>query len=1345
MSRIAELESENERLRRRVAELENQPAQEQLEYYRQFFSQSFEGIYRTEFDHPIDTSLPVETQIDLIYANAYMAECNQALADMYHLSSPAALVNSRLIDAHGGKDNPVNRAAFRVFIEKGYKSYNDETVELTADGMPVWFLSNTIGTLQDGKLVRMWGTSIDNTQRKLAEQLVTAQRDLAYLLSSVAFPLEAWQRCLEITLQLTAMDCGGIYLLSEANGQLELAAQHGMSAGFMAISALRLREPANLQMILAGQSLFLDAAGLSQDPDAVKEGMKLVGSLPLMRQGQALGCIILASHSATVMPSIYRQAFEAVAVEISNLVLFYKTYRSLRESSAAAQAILNAVTESVFLIDGEGKVITANETAARRLNKSLPDFIGQVAYDLVPKDVGINRKIRVQEALHTGKPVRFEDQRFGRWLENTIYPILAEDGQARYVVIYTVDITERRYSEINLRASEERYRGLLASMDSAVAIVDAEGTFLYVNDRIAEQQDSTPAILAGKNIRQLFPEPEAAHQLENVQKAILSDQRIIEETQGIAHQQLRWYRVTIQPVHDPMGRVVHALLNMTDIHDLKVIQQELTELTQNLEERVREGKAELQDLYDYAPVGYYSLDATGRLLRANQVWYSWLGYTPQEVIGQPVQDFLSPSSCEKFQKNYPEFIQSGSVKDLEMELLRKDGSILPALINATALYDAHGNYVMSRSSLIDISERKRAEEKIRASSELFQKFLYYSPVHAFIKEVTSERSLVLYASENFADMIGIPGSQIVGKTMYELFPAEFAAKITADDWQVVSSGSVIRLEEELSGRSYTTIKFPIIDGQRTLLAGYTIDLTDRKRAEDSLRESEARFRALFDQTHDAVFMIDLEGHHTAANARAADMLGYTEEELMHLSIKDISADLNQSQGILVRTLAGERIPPYERRFRKKDGQIINVEINLELIRDKHGEPSYLQSVVRDITIRKQAEEALRSANQMLEHAMRTKDDFLANMSHELRTPLTGILGGTEIMLKQVGGPLTERQQKYIQIIDTSGRHLLALINDILDLSKIEAGKVELEHELLQVSETCKTSLAFVKEQAQKKSVSLEFHCEPEQFSMVADARRLKQILANLLGNAVKFTPAGGQVRLAVSADVQLMQVHFSVTDTGVGISAENLAVLFRPFTQVDSSLSRRHEGTGLGLSLVKSLVEMHGGRVSVESEVGKGSCFTVTLPWLQTIDQVHSAQRKSPQSARPSATVDSLVRKRILLAEDNNVTAEVIQDFLRQNGYEVIHARDGVRVLTLVQEFHPDLVLMDVQMPLMDGLEAMRRLRQMSDFRIVPIIALTALAMRGDRERCLEAGANEYLSKPLNLTNLLQVIGSFMR
>lgn len=421
-------------------------------------------------------------------------------------------------------------------------------------------------------------------------------------------------------------------------------------------------------------------------------------------------------------------------------------------------------------------------------------------------------------------------------------------------------------------------------------------------------------------------------------------------------------------------------------------------------------------------------------------------------------------------------------------------------------------------------------------------------------------------------------------------------------------------------------------------------------------------------------------------------------------------------------------------------------------------------------------EELASKNEQLARATRLKDEFLANMSHELRTPLNAILGLTEGVLDEIFGPITEKQRKSLETVERSGRHLLSLINDILDVAKIEAGEVTLDCMSLSVKRLCETSLMFIRQQAQQKNIQINCHIPDNLPQIWGDERRLHQVLINLLNNAVKFTPTCGQISLTARyvespipqpphrvtpslAGIERVPVfqpipdpeqplptarlEIAIADSGIGIASENLRKLFKPFMQIDSALNRKYEGTGLGLALVKQLVELHGGEVDVFSRLNMGSTFTIRLPVMAMLQSSFPPDAETPPLSVPSP-LQNPSGYLILLAEDNEANASTFSSYLEAKGYRVVQALNGVEAIALVQREKPNLILMDIQMPVMDGVTAIEKIRNELGLRDLPIIALTALAMDGDEERCLTAGANCYLSKPIKLKQLVTLLDGYL-
>ncbi|MBI9047093.1 MAG: response regulator [Anaerolineaceae bacterium] len=544
---------------------------------------------------------------------------------------------------------------------------------------------------------------------------------------------------------------------------------------------------------------------------------------------------------------------------------------------------------------------------------------------------------------------------------------------------------------------------------------------------------------------------------------------------------------------------------------------------------------------------------------------------------------------------------------------------------------------------------------------------------------------------------------------------------------------------------------------------YAIEL---KQTREALRRSEERFQVMSENVGDIIYQMDLSMRFTYITPSVYPTFGYTQEEWIgsHLSDHASSRSFRKMAGIIARSLkeiATFKDITFETEMIHKDGTELPVEILGRIILNENRIPVGLQGVTRVITERKRMEKALEDERNLLSHrveestaalrqtnaelmrALKIKDNFLANMSHELRTPLTAILGLSEMLELNFDKNLDEHQTNSIQLIHNSGKHLLQLINDVLDISKIQAGKMEIDSEDIVVEDLCRASLSLVQGMARSKDQALDYLQDDTQLVMQADSLRLKQILVNLINNAIKFTPNGGKITLEVKPDKTKETICFIIEDNGIGIVQEDMGNLFQPFTQLDSGLSRRHEGSGLGLALVKQLVDLHHGDIFVESQgiPGEGSRFTVVLPKKQNnigpkvptgIQFTGSNSTINPDSD----DLDNPEDKLILLAEDNQANIQTIRDYLEMVGYRIIIAENGLEAIDSTQNNNPDLILMDIQMPIMDGLEAIRYIKKNPHLSKIPIIALTALAMPGDRKRCLEAGADDYISKPINLRKL---------
>ena len=413
-----------------------------------------------------------------------------------------------------------------------------------------------------------------------------------------------------------------------------------------------------------------------------------------------------------------------------------------------------------------------------------------------------------------------------------------------------------------------------------------------------------------------------------------------------------------------------------------------------------------------------------------------------------------------------------------------------------------------------------------------------------------------------------------------------------------------------------------------------------------------------------------------------------------------------------------------------------VEQSISLDRDAAGKPIGFLSITRDCTARKKAEQALEQARAAAEEANRAKSDFLANMSHEIRTPMNGIIGMTSLTL---GTTLTSEQREYLGMVQQSADGLLAIISDILDFSKIESGRIELEHSPFALRTMLRETLNPLIVRGHEKGLLFDLEVDPlVPDALVGDQGRLRQILINLVANAIKFTRLGGvtvNVGVEGTPGADQTMVRFAIVDTGIGIAPEKHALIFEPFRQADGSTTREFGGTGLGLAICKTLVEVFGGRIWIESGAS-GSIFHFTVPLA------HASQAAVPAEAAPATPREPGARLSVLLVEDNRVNQMLAKRLLERWGHTVVVAENGVEAVAAHARQQFDVILMDVQMPEMNGFEATAAIRAAEGRSSggTPIIAMTAHAMKGDRERCLAGGMDDYVAKPINPTALFDVI-----
>ena len=545
-------------------------------------------------------------------------------------------------------------------------------------------------------------------------------------------------------------------------------------------------------------------------------------------------------------------------------------------------------------------------------------------------------------------------------------------------------------------------------------------------------------------------------------------------------------------------------------------------------------------------------------------------------------------------------------------------------------------------------------------------------------------------------------------------------------------------------------------------------LSERKLAE----RVQARLAAIVESSDDAILSKDLNGIIQTWNDGASRLFGYRADEVVGRPITLLLPPerIHEEEQILARVRSGQRVEHMETVRVAKDGSLLDISLTVSPVKDRSGRIIGASKVARNITDRKRAESELNAAKEAAEAANRAKSQFLANMSHELRTPMNAIIGMTDLAL---GEELSLSLRDYLQTSKQSADSLLELLNEILDLSRIEAGGFELEATPFDLARTVEQVIKTLGVRACQKGLELLCDLGSAPTQLVGDPLRLRQVLLNLVTNAVKFTSKGAVVVSAAFDSLETKEVvlQFAVADTGIGITPEDQARIFTPFTQADASMTRRYGGTGLGLTITRRLVELMGGKLWVESEPGKGSIFRFTvrlglqddcekelgLPVLKPVSPsalptaIAAALGVQEQDSTtivssPAAPCDAPLRSlRILLAEDTSTNRKLFTTILAKRGHAVHVAHDGQQAVEALEQRDFDVVLMDVQMPVMDGFTATRAIRNLADpgKACVPIIALTAHALTGDADRCLSAGMDSYIRKPIDRAELIAQVEQF--
>jgi len=920
-------------------------------------------------------------------------------------------------------------------------------------------------------------------------------------------------------------------------------------------------------------------------------------------------------------------------------------------------------------------------------------------------------------------------------------------------------------SERKIRESEAHYRRIVETSNEGIWQMNKDFLTVFVNQRMADMLGYLPGEMLGRPVTDFMIEEDLPDHQERMSERSSGLEGKYERRFRRKDGKLCWTLVSSTALKDEWGRFAGSFGMFADITKRKQTEQALQS-----ERDFAEG------IIETAQVIVLVLDANGHIIRFNKFMEMVSGYRLEEVRGK---DWFSTFLPERDRGRIKEIFLMATA-DIHTRgnvnsIVAKDGHEIEIDWFDKTLKDAQGNVRGLLAIGLDITEHKRAEKTLRESEER-----YRSLVTATAQIVWNTNPLGGARGDQptWRAFTGQSEEEFLGWGWMDALHPEDCERTKAIWERAIEMRSSYETEFRIRRsdgiyRYFSVRGVPVLEANGSIRewVGTCNDITERKAAEDELRFSEELFAKPFRATPNGMIISRMaDGKIVDANASLCKIHGYTREELIGRSSMalEMLAYPDDRQKAIEQITASGQLRDYEIRIRRKSGELRHASISAERI--LINEEPHLITITTDITDRKRADEALHQANRDLKRAIEQatkasaiKSEFLANMSHEIRTPLNGIIGMTGLL---IDSNLNAEQREWAKIAYTSSETLLTLVNEILDLSKIEAQKMKLEtldFDLLTVLRETSDLLAI---DIHEKGLEMDCFVQPEVPSQLrGDPGRLRQILVNLASNAVKFTARG---RISIRAclendDEKKVKIRFSVSDTGIGIPADRQDILFTPFGQVDGSTTRKFGGTGLGLIISKNLAKLMEGKIGVVSDVGKGSTF-----WFTAVFDKQSANNSpkndiasenatlarigsiKPEGKTKSPRIAKDINEqkiRILVAEDNPVNQKVAKIMLRKMGFRIDVVANGQEAIDVLKTCPYDLVLMDCQMPEVDGYEATRRIRQNGSKALdpsIPIIAMTASVMQSDRDRCIQAGMDDFIGKPVQQRELADMIARWL-
>jgi PAS domain S-box-containing protein len=775
------------------------------------------------------------------------------------------------------------------------------------------------------------------------------------------------------------------------------------------------------------------------------------------------------------------------------------------------------------------------------------------------------------------------------------------------------------------------------------------------------------------------------------------------------------------------------------------------------ENELRESEKKYRTIFENIQDVFYQTDLAGIVLEISPSIQYFSEFVKDEIIGTPVHNLYYNPDDRIILLNV--IMKNGELRDYELKLKTKTGTIKHVSINARLVFDANGNPNHIDGAIRDITERKHAKKKLIESEYHLRTIIEAEP--ECIKIVDAEGRLLLMNPAGLAIIEADSMEQVAGQEVFGLITAEYRSAFIKMHKRVIA-GESVQMEFELMGLKgachwLETNAVPLQYHGKMVHLAHTRNITERKQAEEKLKNSEMFLKETQTIARLGTYIINIENGTWTSSDILDAILGIN--ATYDKTLQDWNSIVHPEWLQIILDYFRNEVIAHQCKFdkeykiiRKNDKQERWVHALGEVLYNEKNQPIKMIGTIQDITERKRIEEELIIAKEKAEESDRLKSAFLSNMSHEIRTPMNGILGFAELLKEP---SLTgEEQQEYIGIIERSGTRMLNIINDIIDISKIESGSMKILISETNINQQIEYIYTFFKPEIDAKNMQLSFkNTLPSKEALIkTDREKIYAILTNLVKNAIKFTHSGSiefgyNLKPAKPGAAGMsgylfepFELEFFVKDTGTGIRQEQLEIVFERFRQGSESLTRNYEGAGLGLSISKAFVEMLGGKIWVESEIGKGSIFYFTIPY-NCEQEVKEVVKITDLVCDEEKQIKSL---KILIAEDDEISGKLLIQTIKKFGKEILKAKTGIGAVEICHN-NPDidLVLMDIQMPVMDGYEATKKIRKFN--KDVIIIAQTAYALTGDKEKAITAGCNDYISKPVKKDELMAMLYKYFK